>query len=73
MEKVLQFYFCFIQSCPAVRVYTLQNIEFGLEAAAKSFCENEIYICEKENIVKLNKIFLWYGTDFGADEQTILR
>lgn len=62
---------CGAKSCPAIRVFTAKNLEHGLEAAAKSFCSQEV--CVDSNKVILSKIFLWYKTDFGSSDKECLR
>ena len=46
-----------LQSCPAIRVFSAENMERGLEAAAKSFCSQEVCIED-------NKVFSTFLTDF---------
>jgi hypothetical protein len=53
-------------------VYSPANLERGLLAAARNFCEQEIDVTE-EKMVTLSKIFQWYGSDFGENPQEILR
>ena len=33
-----------LQSCPAIRVFSSENLERGLDSAAKSFCTQEVCI-----------------------------
>jgi len=33
-----------LQSCPAIRVFSAENLERGLDSAAKSFCSQEVHI-----------------------------
>ena len=56
---------CGAKSCPPIRIYTINNLEKGLNLGLKNFCNNEIEI--KNNIVYFNKIFYWYGNDFGKN------
>lgn len=44
-----------LQSCPAIRVFSGENLERGLDAAAKNFCSQEVRV--DNNMVK-NIIFL---------------
>jgi len=62
---------CGAKSCPAIRVFSAENLERGLDSAAKSFCTQEV--CIDKNGVILSRIFLWYKTDFGSTEQECLR
>ncbi|CAL8074000.1 unnamed protein product [Orchesella dallaii] len=64
---------CGAKSCPPIRLFSPDNLENGLELAARSFCQSEVIICELENCITLSKIFLWYGSDFGSDEKTVVR
>ena len=36
------------QSCPAINIYSAKNLEYGLTAAAKNFCEQEVDVSNKE-------------------------
>jgi len=62
---------CGAKSCPAIRVYTADSLEIGLQAAAESFCSDpsNVDVDEKANAIKLSKIFQWYRTDFGTNEE----
>lgn len=62
---------CGAKSCPAIRVFTGDNLERGLEAAARSFCSQEV--CIDNNEVTMSKIFLWYKQDFGSTDKELLR
>ncbi|KAJ7381209.1 hypothetical protein OS493_004810 [Desmophyllum pertusum] len=62
---------CGAKSCPAIRVFSAENLEQGLEAAAKSFCSQEV--CVDNDRVILSRIFLWYKTDFGSSDIECLR
>lgn len=62
---------CGAKSCPPIQVYSPANLERGLLAAARNFCEQEIDVTE-EKMVTLSKIFQWYGSDFGENPQEIL-
>ncbi|KAL9979374.1 hypothetical protein ACROYT_G017028 [Oculina patagonica] len=39
---------CGAKSCPAIRVFSAENLERGLDAAAKSFCSQEVCIDNNE-------------------------
>jgi len=41
--------------------------------AATSFCSQEVGVDLGGGCVRLSKIFLWYGTDFGKSESELLR
>lgn len=61
------------QSCPAIQVYSAQNLERALSAAAASFCSQEVEVEEEEGRVTLSKIFQWYASDFGSSQREQLR
>eukprot|EP00742_Colponemidia_sp_Colp-10_P004294 GILJ01004580.1.p1 GENE.GILJ01004580.1~~GILJ01004580.1.p1 ORF type:complete len:291 (-),score=26.34 GILJ01004580.1:220-1092(-) len=63
---------CGAKSCPPIRVFTAQNLERGLELAAKNFCESSIVVEESRRRVTMSMIMYWYGGDFGSDEQSRL-
>jgi len=62
---------CGAKSCPAINVFTAENLDRGLQAAAESFCSQEV--CIDSNKVILSKIFLWYKADFGSSDNECLR
>ncbi|CAH1787699.1 unnamed protein product [Owenia fusiformis] len=59
---------CGAKSCPSIQIFTGANIDRGLTAASKSFCEQEISVHIKLKELSLSKIFQWYRCDFGANE-----
>mmetsp|Transcript_19632 Transcript_19632/g.31985 ORF Transcript_19632/g.31985 Transcript_19632/m.31985 type:complete len:465 (+) Transcript_19632:597-1991(+) len=62
---------CGAKSCPAIRVYTGNALEMGLQAATESFCadESNVNFDRNSNTLTLSKIFQWYRPDFGSDLQ----
>lgn len=56
-------------SCPDVRAYTVENIEFELDSITKSWMSN-VYkgmkIDQKKNIVTWSMIMSWYKEEFDA-------
>eukprot|EP00899_Mesostigma_viride_P025605 jgi/Mesvir1/6229/Mv00907-RA.1 len=56
---------CGAKSCPPIRVFSPENIEVGLDAAASNFCGSEVEVLEDGTIL-LSKIFSWYAVDFGS-------
>ena len=62
-----------IQSCPSIQVYSSKNLDRGLNAAAKNFCSQEVRVDVATRHVSLSKIFVWYATDFGANERELLQ
>lgn len=61
---------CGAKSCPAIRVFSGENLERGLDAAAKNFCSQEV--CVDNNMIILSRIFMWYKTDFGSTDRECL-
>ena len=57
---------CGAKSCPPIRVYSADNLEAGLDAAARNFLENETEVDSAARVVRLSAILKWYGRDFGA-------
>uniref|UniRef100_A0A7S2B678 DUF547 domain-containing protein n=1 Tax=Pycnococcus provasolii TaxID=41880 RepID=A0A7S2B678_9CHLO len=75
LEAEPRIHFCLVcgaQSCPPIRVFVEKNLERGLVAAARGFCQREVEVDESRNTVTLSKIFDWYGVDFGAPDTTKL-
>mmetsp|Transcript_24250 Transcript_24250/g.33928 ORF Transcript_24250/g.33928 Transcript_24250/m.33928 type:complete len:256 (+) Transcript_24250:1018-1785(+) len=62
---------CGAKSCPAIRVYTGDSLEMGLQSATEAFCvdESNVDVDLDNNALRLSKIFQWYRTDFGSDEE----
>ncbi|XP_065913569.1 uncharacterized protein [Dysidea avara] len=61
---------CGAKSCPAIQVYTSDNLDRALEGAARSFCGQEVNV--EGNKVTVSKILEWYASDFGANENELL-
>lgn len=64
---------CGAKSCPAIQVYSEKNLERGLTMAARTFCSQEVEVLASEKKVRLNKIFMWYGVDFGNSSRELLQ
>ncbi|XP_032787308.2 uncharacterized protein LOC116924839 [Daphnia magna] len=62
---------CGGKSCPAIGVYSEANLEAALNSAAKNFLSETVQI--DGNIVHLSKLLMWYGIDFGSNNDEILR
>lgn len=56
---------CGAASCPAIRIYTSENIERALSIATAHYLLDEVYVSEGE--VHLPRLMLWYKDDFGKD------
>lgn len=57
---------CGAKSCPPVRIFKPDNLERGLDAAAKAFCNDpaNVQLDASSSTVRLSKIFSWYAGDF---------
>ncbi|GFO35033.1 hypothetical protein PoB_006153800 [Plakobranchus ocellatus] len=64
---------CGAKSCPAIGVYTVENVEAALDGATRSFCAQEVEMRNETNEVFLSKIFQWYRADFGETEVDVLK
>ncbi|XP_066294101.1 uncharacterized protein [Branchiostoma lanceolatum] len=64
---------CGAKSCPAISVYSGENVDRALTAAAKGFCEQEVVVDMKRKEISLSKIFQWYRSDFGKDDMEAVR
>jgi len=64
---------CGARSCPPIGFYEAIQIDFQLELAAASFINSpQVKILSPEKIVLLSKIFKWYKTDFGGNDQALM-
>ncbi|KAK9840365.1 hypothetical protein WJX74_008384 [Apatococcus lobatus] len=63
---------CGAKSCPPIKIYTAENLEEGLDAAASAFCSDDIQIDVASKEIRLSKIFKWYEMDFGTSNQMLL-
>ncbi|KAL3841343.1 hypothetical protein ACJMK2_019502 [Sinanodonta woodiana] len=64
---------CGAKSCPAINVYTAENLDMALDAATRSFCAQEISVSKEVDEIWLSKIFQWYQKDFGNMEVDVIR
>ncbi|KAI9556981.1 hypothetical protein GHT06_016775 [Daphnia sinensis] len=62
---------CGGKSCPAISVYSEANLEAALNSAAKNFLSETVLV--DGNIIHLSKLLMWYGIDFGSNDEQILR
>ncbi|EFN52965.1 hypothetical protein CHLNCDRAFT_137357 [Chlorella variabilis] len=60
---------CGAASCPPIRIYTPESLDFGLAAAASAFCEVQVDKAAGE--LELSMILKWYGPDFGSKAQLL--
>merc|ERR1739848_646889 len=65
---------CGAKSCPPIRAYSTPNLDSQLSRSAASFlCANEaISINQDDRAIKMSKLFLWYGCDFGSCDAEVL-
>lgn len=62
---------CGAASCPPIRIYTPDSLEFGLAAAASAFCAGEVLVDKAAGELELSMILKWYGPDFGSKAQLL--
>ena len=53
-------------------MFTPENLEFGLKAAAAGFLQAETRV-DADGSVTLSSLLLWYGADFGDTQDAVLR
>ena len=54
------------QSCPAINVYTADNLDKALD------CKQEVSMFTEVDEVWMSKIFLWYRDDFGGNAVDVI-
>lgn len=64
---------CGAKSCPAINVYTAENLDSALDAATRSFCSQEVSMFTEVDEIWLSKIFQWYREDFGKDDMEVIK
>ncbi|XP_065198585.1 uncharacterized protein LOC135830122 [Sycon ciliatum] len=64
---------CGAKSCPAISVFTAENVERALDGATKTYVQQEISINVYKHIICLPRIFSWYGQDFGDTKEEIIQ
>ncbi|XP_041367842.1 uncharacterized protein LOC121382326 [Gigantopelta aegis] len=64
---------CGAKSCPAINVYTTENIENALMDATKNFCKQEVSMFTETEEIWLSKLFQWYRQDFGETDVHVVR
>ena len=63
---------CGAAGCPAIRVYSADNLERGLSAAAAAFCDGCFRVSDGGG-VRTSQLVQWYGADFGDTQVAALR
>eukprot|EP01130_Rhizamoeba_saxonica_P018064 TRINITY_DN8947_c0_g1_i1.p1 TRINITY_DN8947_c0_g1~~TRINITY_DN8947_c0_g1_i1.p1 ORF type:complete len:372 (-),score=78.85 TRINITY_DN8947_c0_g1_i1:32-1147(-) len=61
---------CGARSCPPIRVFSHQNIEYALDLATKNFIQSDAQINYKLKKVKVSRLFQWYAIDFKKCSET---
>ena len=61
------------QSCPAINVFTAENLDKALDGATRSFCDQEISIWTVQKRINVSQLFQWYGSDFGQNDIEAIR
>lgn len=65
--------FCIsLQSCPAINVYTADNLDKALDSATRNFCKQEVSMFTEVDEIWMSKIFLWYRDDFGGNDVDVI-
>jgi len=55
-----------------VSIYSEDNLNEALEAAAGSYCDQMTSFLPKERVLVTSRLFLWYARDFGdSDAETV--
>lgn len=60
---------CGAKSCPPISFYTLDNLDSGLDMAARNFITNETSVDAKNASLQLSKLLLWYREDFTSHQK----
>ncbi len=63
---------CGARSCPPIRSYDANNLEYQLEIATENFLEGNICYNHLKEELQLSRLFFWYQGDFGG-KQGIIR
>ncbi|XP_021947523.1 uncharacterized protein LOC110845430 [Folsomia candida] len=64
---------CGAMSCPPLRLFSADNLDQGLDIAAKNFCQNDVHVEVEKRVVMVSKILDWYREDFGPDQKAIVQ
>lgn len=63
---------CGAVSCPAINVYTADNLDKALDSATRNFCKQEVSMFTEVDEIWMSKIFLWYRDDFGGNDVDVI-
>lgn len=64
---------CGAKSCPAINVYSAENLDSSLDAATKSFCDQEVFMFTEVDQIRLSRLFQWYSQDFGNNDINVIK
>ncbi|MDT8444630.1 MAG: glycoside hydrolase family 15 protein [Desulfuromonadales bacterium] len=64
---------CASLTCPPIEVYSAKTLDEDLEISGRTFLNAAVRIDREEKVVRLPKIFQWYGEDFGETETDYIR
>lgn len=64
---------CGAKGCPAISVYTEENVDKALEGATRAFCQSEISMITEKDEIRMSRIFQWYRQDFGETDTDVIR
>ncbi|MES1913818.1 MAG: hypothetical protein MHM6MM_005973, partial [Cercozoa sp. M6MM] len=64
---------CGARSCPPISLFTAENVDDELNAAAEAFVEGEVVVDAESKTVTMSQIFQWYAVDFGKSSRDVLR
>ncbi|WKK65685.1 DUF547 domain-containing protein [Lutimonas zeaxanthinifaciens] len=59
---------CGAKSCPAIRFYSVKDLDQQLDLATSAFLESETKIDAEKREVKITRLFLWFHKDFGGNK-----
>jgi hypothetical protein len=57
---------CGAASCPPIRVYTPDSLDFGLGEAARAFCAGEVAVDAEKRELELSMILKWWASRVAA-------
>jgi len=64
---------CGARSCPPIRAYQADRLEAQLDLAARGFVNADVEIDATRSVVRMSRLFYWYGDDFGELVPWLLR
>jgi len=66
---------CGAKSCPPIRIYSADNLDYGLNAAAFNFCNDDsnFKVDVPNRQIVISQIFKWYKSDFGKHKKDVIQ